>query len=113
MSLSNEIAVAVAHALGYSLPAIISAVQENTAAMSSVPPINANVNSGSAVVVASSLASSSGTLRLPAFVSTSLYVPAITGFNPSRGYVHFPAYGDPCDQRVFRFGRFRFLTFLR
>ena len=48
------------------------------------PPVIANVNSGHAMIVATSLAASSGTLRLPAFVSTFPSVPAITDSNSSR-----------------------------
>ena len=88
-SFSSEIAVAVAHALENSLPAIISAVRENTAPISSVPPVFASVDSGHAMVVESSLAASSGTLRLPAFVSTFPSVPAITGSNSSRPVAAF------------------------
>ena len=88
-SFSSDIAVAVAHALENSLLAIISAVCENTAAISSVPPVIAIVNSGHAMVVASSLEALSGTLRLPAFVSMFPSVPAITGSNSSRPVAFF------------------------
>ena len=103
--ISSEIAVAVAHALENSLPAIISAVRENTASLSSVPPDFASVISGHAMVVAGSPTASSGTLRLPIFASRFPSVPAITGFNSARPVATFTS---PVDRRVFRFGRSRF-----
>ena len=81
MSLFREIAVAVAHSLKNSLLAIISAVCENTASVSSIPLVTASVNSGPAMVVACALAALSGMSRLPAFVSTFSSVPAIIASN--------------------------------
>lgn len=64
--------------------AIISAVQENTAPMFNILSlVITNVSSGPAIVVASSLAASSGTIRLPAYISTSQFTSAITGSNSS------------------------------
>ena len=54
-SLSNEISVAEAHTLENSLPAIISAVSENTASISSVQPVIANVDSGLAKTLSNGL----------------------------------------------------------
>ena len=88
-SFSSEIAVAVAYALENSLPAITSAVRENTAPVSSVQPVIAIVDSGHAMVVASSLAASLGTLKLPATVLMFPSVPAITGSNSSRPMAAF------------------------
>ena len=75
-SLSDEIASAVATALGNSLPTIISAIRDNSTPVSSAPPVVSSV-----MVVAGSYAASSGTLRLLSFVSTFPPVPAISGSN--------------------------------
>ena len=77
--LSDEIALAVATALGNSLPTIIAAIRDNSTPVSSTPPAVLSVSSSAAMVVAGSYAASSGTLRLPSFVSTFPPVPAISG----------------------------------
>ena len=76
--LSDEIALAMATALGNSLPAIMAAIWDNSAPLSSAPPAITSVSSSSAMVVAGSQVAPSGTLRLPSFVSTFRLVPAIS-----------------------------------
>ena len=68
----------MARALGNSLPAIMAAIRDNSAPVSSAPPAVTSVGSSSAM---SWRAPSSGTLRLPSFVSTFLLVHAISGSN--------------------------------
>ena len=88
---SDEIASAVATALGNSLPAILAAIRDNSVPVSSAPPAVTSVSSSSAMVVAGSQAASSGTLRLPSFVSTFLPLPAISGSNSACLVDSFPS----------------------
>ena len=90
-SLSDQIASAVATALGNSLPAIRVAIRDNSAPVSSAPLAVTSVSSSSAMVVAGSQAAPSGTLRLPSFVSTFLLGPAISGSDSACLVDSFPS----------------------
>ena len=89
--LSDEKASAVATALGNSLPAIMAAIHDNSVPVSSASPAVTSVSSSSAMFVACSQAASSGTLRLPSFVSTFLPVPVICGSNSACLVESFPS----------------------
>ena len=86
-SLSNQIAVAVAHALQHSLPTfVVRNVQRATPLQfppppppPPPPPTVSSAVSSSSMVAASLLASASGMLRVPSFLSTFTAVPTITG----------------------------------
>ena len=89
-SLSNKIASAIAQAFSHSLPTIITANRDNTPPVSSTPSaFSTSICSSSAMVFAGSLAASSGTLRLPAFVSTFPSVSATTGSNSAHPMLSF------------------------
>ena len=90
-SLSDEIASAVAKALGNSLPAIMVAIRYNSAPVSSAPPAVTSVSSSSAMVVAGFQVAPSGRLRLQSFVSTFLPVPAISGSDSACLVDSFPS----------------------
>ena len=90
-SLSDQIASAVATTLGNSLPAIMGAIRDNSAPVSSAPPAVTNVSSSSAMVVVGSQAAPSGTLRLPSFVSTFLPGQAISGSDSACLVDSFPS----------------------
>ena len=90
-SLSDEIASAVATAVENLVPAIMAVIRNNSAPVSCAPPAVTSVSSSSAVVVAGSQAASSGTLRLPSFISTFLPVSAISGSNSACLMDSFPS----------------------
>ena len=83
-SLPNKITVTVAHALHHSLLTFVSTlradfVQPLVSSAAPLPPSILSVVSSSAMVAASSLASTSGRLRLPPFVSMFTTIFTIKG----------------------------------